>query len=198
MESVNALLVSVLQDPMQFYFVGFVTMLFAGEPIVLIVAFLSATVGTLNFHDVLIIAYISAIIGEIFWFLVGRTRFLARFQNIPGVSTVSTDLKKMIQVSHLNTPVRLLFVTRLFTGLTIATILYLGRSELSAARFIRSILLVNLFWTPLVVGIGYGAGKGYTIATTLYEGVHFSTEIGLILLLICYAAYRFIFRKRVT
>lgn len=197
MESINTLLVSVLQDPVQFYFIGFFVMLFVGEPLVLVISFLSATAGILSLPYILIIAYTSAIIGELFWFLVGRSRLLSRFKNIQGASTISVDIKKMIQMSHLDTPIRLLFATRLFTGLTVAAVLYLGSSGLSTARFIRSILLVNIFWTPLMVGIGYGAGKGYTVVATLYEGIHFSTEIGLLILVLCYVVYKCASRKKI-
>lgn len=184
-----------LADPLLFWSLSFVALLFFGEPIILSIALISATTHFISPSILIGLAILSAIIAEYFWFAIGKVAFSKPFVRKRffehGIEEL-TLLRKKLHVAH---PLALLFVTRPFTGLTIVAILLLGREGVRTGRFLLYSCIVNIFWTPVVVGIGYTAGMGYTWAVTLFETVHVGLGTLLVIVLIVFIGYKYLTQK---
>ncbi len=191
MEVILEHLVVITGNTYLFFSLTFLLLLFLGEPFVLGVAFFSTTHSIFSLPEILVLAYTSALIGELFWFSIARKPF---FDFIASKKTYQ-EVEKLTHLSRMNTPLRLLFFTRFITGLTIVAIVYLSKKGVSYPTFIKNVLLINLFWTPLVVGIGYSAGKGYTLALHIFEDAKFAITCTILLLIGIYLVYRFIGKK---
>ncbi len=190
MENLIATLSVFTQTPEILFFVLFLCMLFAGEPVILGIAFYTATTHFLPFWNIALLAFISSIVCELFWFVVGRTKIIESLNKKKFLSSFYSDLEHFSNTIKLSSPLRLLFSSRLISGLTIIVIIFLSRKDLTIRTFIWYSILVNSFWTPIVVGIGFAAGRGYSVALTTFEGVRVLSWIGLLVLILMYIAYK--------
>lgn len=177
-------------EPILFYSVLFLSFLFFGEPIVLSISLLASTTNLFSLSTLLIFAFVSALVAETFWFYVGR------FESVRKIFLTKNALKieGLIIKFHINKPLVLLFTTRMFTGLTIAAIIYLGTKKISFRYFLLYSFIVNAFWTPVVVLIGYLTGHGYNYALTIFNNIHIAAGIVITTLLIIYLIFRRFYR----
>lgn len=178
------------QTPEILFFVLFLCMLFAGEPVILGIAFYAATTHFLPFWNIALLAFISSIVCELFWFVVGRTKIIESLNKKKFLSSFYSDLEHFSNTIKLSSPLRLLFSSRLISGLTIIVIIFLSKKDLTIRTFVWYSILVNSFWTPLVVGVGFAAGRGYNVALTTFEGARVLSWIGLLVLILMYTAYK--------
>ncbi len=195
MNFLNEYLVTLIHEPTLLILVGFVFMLFLGEPAVLAISFILATIQSFSIVSIIACAYGSAIIGEVFWFLLARSSLFDSLKMKSTLPIFSPAQEEKIQRFRFTRPLELMFWTRMFSGLTIFAIIYISRKGLSGKRFVLYSLLVNAFWTPLVVGIGYWAGKGHQQILATYTHIHYSLEIGLVVVLLIYILYSYVVRK---
>ena len=189
MEFISGYISTLTHDPVTLFVTTFVCMLFMGEPIVLGFAFITATSGIFNFSEVLVLAYITAIIGELFWFSIGRFGTSDTLTRTSLISEKSTDFNTLINTFGLYKPIRLLFYSRLISGVAILVIIFLGRRGMSFYTFIRYSFIVNAFWTPIVVFVGYSAGKGYTLALTIFQDVRTVFLVAFVVFALVYFGY---------
>lgn len=185
MEFLAGYLALLEQNSLMLFILTFVSLLFLGEPAVLGFAFFSATTNIFSFIELLTLVYISALIAESFWFFVGRVSTKSIQRSI-RLATVRSDFSIFIKKIGLNKPFRLLFYSRLFSGLSILVIIFLGRSNITLRTFILYSLIVNAFWSPVIVTIGFAAGKGYPHLLTIFEDIR---TFFVIILLIAFLGY---------
>lgn len=193
------LLVSFLQiqneSSVIFFLTTFMLMLFAGEPAVLAIALFAAVADTLSVTELMITAYITALSGELFWFFVGRSPSINSVAQKPYLRIFRANLDLSLKKIQLDHPLHLLISTRIFTGIAIPMIIHLSQNGLSLKKFILYSLVVNAIWTPITVGVGYAAGKGYETALNIFEGVRSASMTLLVLLIGMYIGYRSLLRK---
>ncbi len=185
----------VVNDPLLFFVIIFFLMLFAGEPIVLGVSFISSSLHLLSFTQLLIIAYCSSLIGELFWFSLGRSQTMRSFDIRKYIPALAADVSTFTQKIKMDSPFRQLFYSRFVSGLAIFVILMIGRSGLPLKTFLRYIVVVNAFWTLLIVSLGYLAAKGYSIALTIFTDIKLVFGVCLILLFCLYFLFRYYAQK---
>ncbi len=179
-----------VDNTLQLSLLLFVLFLFFGEPIIIAAAFFMSSHQHQDWLTLGVLAFVSAIIAELFWFYSGRIPYLRSFFLNKKMTTIKTFIEKI----HLHKPLPLLFVTRLFTGLTIFAIIHLSTQGLSVRKFIVYSIIVNAFWTPLVVTIGYTAGLGYTYALNILNDVHRVSMLVLATALTVYLIYHMLNR----
>lgn len=181
---------TLTSEPLLLLLVAFILMLFVGEPVVLGVAFLTATTDLFPFLEILLIAFFTSVIGECFWFFLGQHTRFTHLSKTKSFSSLTQNAKTFTRKIGLGHPFRLLFYSRLISGLTIAVIMYVGEKGLPFKTFLRYIIITDLFWTTLVVTIGYLAGKGYGFLLTGFEELRLVVIIGLLVFLCVYLVYR--------
>ena len=182
---------STLNDPVLFFSIAFVALLFFGEPVILSIALLSATTPFITPEALIVLAITTAVVAECFWFFVSTSFFAKRALKKNAVAKGFHELQFLREKFNVRHPLALLFVTRPFTGLTVIAIILLGKEGVPWGRFVLYSTIVNVFWTPIVIGIGYATGKGYTWALTLFEGIHFGLGTILVLLVIVFFVYKY-------
>lgn len=180
------ILENLANNYVQFGLILFILFLFLGEPLIIAAAFFLSSHNYDNWLLLGGLAFISAIIAEFFWFYMGRIPSIKSFFLTKGALTIESFIKKI----HLHKPLPLLFFTRLFTGLTIIAIVYLSSQKIPIKKFAFCSIVVNAFWTPIVVAIGYMAGLGYTYALNILNDIHLVSAVFLVCILIFYLAYR--------
>lgn len=149
--------------------VAFIASLFGGEPAVIALAFFSAK-GSIRLHEVIAIGFSTALIAEIFWFLLGRTKFTeilknGIFKNIKPSEIIFKKIKRPLDAA----PFRSFLSARFISGATIPIIIYFGKKGMSLKAFISYCLVVNIIWTPAVALIGFSSGKGFELAINTFE-----------------------------
>ena len=142
-----SILESLTTNPEVFFFLSFIFLLFAGEPIVLGFTFITTTLGMINVWWIFIFAFISAIIAEIFWFLLARNKLFTKYKLNKLFPTLTKDMVHITKKSGLASPFRLLFFSRFISGAAILVIIILSQKGMTLSRFISYSLLVNLFWS---------------------------------------------------
>lgn len=178
------------QDPFIFFTISFFALLFLGEPAILSIALLSSTQQFITPLSLIVLALITAVIAELFWFLLGRYTASFTLGNISRFTEGYVTLRSLIKKLHVDKPMPLLFVTRPFTGLTIVAIIYLARTGLSTRKFALYSLLVNAFWTPIVVGIGVATGNGYARFLALFDGIYMKISITILFIIVIMFMYK--------
>jgi len=171
----------------------FIGAVIGGEEVILTFAFLAAQ-KLWSVETAFIYCYLGTLASDIGWFLLGKhtlhrmgffQRFLGRYERIKHF------LKKIS-----NRPFILLLITKFIYGTRIFTIMYVGMEGLSLIKFIGYNVFVILAWLPIVVGLGWLAGKGVSQVANVYE--HTWLVFGIILLfIICTVWARKIFSKKV-
>lgn len=191
MDSIISLFEALVTTPLYFYIAASFCLLFFGEPVIIAVAFIAASYNLFPVWILGVIAFITAVIAEFFWYAIGRFSAVQKFFLHPRAEEVVSLMRRF----HIHRPLPLLFVTRLFTGLTIVAIIYLSARGVKFTSFIMYSIMVNAFWTPVVVSVGYLAGKGYVLALTILNNVHVALTLSFVILLCTYIAYRIIVRS---
>ena len=186
MEHLEPYLNVFLANPEYIGAIAFILILLGGEPVVLALSFIAATYNILSLPTIMLMGFSTALLAEIFWFLFARSPWINLFGTRYGESRILQDFHYYFGKLERNKPFRLLFFTRFISGLTIMVIIYLSRRKIPFLTFLRYCLLVNLFWTPVVVFIGWGGGKGFTFLFEIVNNIHYALFIIFLLAVILY------------
>jgi len=189
MSLIEQFLLPLINEPVLLTAVIFLLMLFLGEPIVLMLGFITATTGIINIYFIAGLAFLSAVVGEMFWFTTARLKQFSFLEQKLKRSSFNTHFHRLLKVTHITTPLRILLTTRVFTGLTIAAIIYLSHTGVTKLRFLSYSFLVNLFWTPIILGVGYAAGTGYDWILNVYQDTHITLVFAIVISLAIYITY---------
>lgn len=172
-------------QPLLLYFLASAAFLFIGEPVVLAFSTLSASYDLISPFYLTLLAFLTAVAAELFWYYVGKTKFLKKI--FPAKK--SQQLDALLRRFGTNQPFILLFVARFFTGLSILAIIHVSRRGMKISDFLKCSILVNIIWTPVMVALGYLAGKGYLVLVTTVETVRVAATIFIIVMAIVYGVY---------
>tara|TARA_B100002051_G_scaffold276684_2_gene326880 strand:+ start:8646 stop:9266 length:621 start_codon:yes stop_codon:yes gene_type:complete len=184
------LLTELTASPLRFFTLSFLFLLFAGEPVVLGFAFVSLKMQLLLVWQIILLSVVAAVLAELFWFSLARNRLFQKCELGKKFPNLRNDLKILRSKSKLDNPLRLLFVSRMITGASLLVIVILSRQNLSFKKFLQYSVLVNIFWSTVIVGLGYAASLGYTILINTLGHIAHSLEIGLAVILCSYLLYR--------
>ena len=152
------------------YLVSFLGAFFGGEETILVL-FTLANQGIMNPIVVFIFTYLGTFSADIMWFYLGKVRYLSRLKELPFVHNVYLRAERIMhKVSNRNT-FRLLFITKFISGTRIATIMYVGRKNLSLKNFIKYNSIVILIWSILLFSIGNLFGEGISLIMRTYKDI---------------------------
>lgn len=163
---------------------GFVT----GESIIIGLAFLSAT-GTLPIWNVIIFCTLGMFLSDFIPFTIGRHKWFVKtlwgkkfFQNIKNV-------EKIVHKYAKHNLFFVLIVTKFVYGTSIPTLLYLGSKKITYRRFLINDFLAVIIFVPVIILIGWSAGKGYNFATNIFNDLRIALLI-MVILIILYRVIR--------
>ncbi|MFA5793187.1 MAG: VTT domain-containing protein [Candidatus Gracilibacteria bacterium] len=144
----------------------FVLSFIAGEEVMIPLAFLVGQ-GLWDLPTLFITFYVSTFLSDIAWFLFGKyafkkatffKKFLSKYQRMKlFISNISKN------------KFRLLLTTKFLYGTRIFTIMYTGTEGTSLPKFMGMNAIVIAVWLPVIVGLGWLAGRGSGMFFNLYE-----------------------------
>lgn len=170
--------------------VAFLSVLFGGEPAMLILSFLS---GQGEFHPLLVgaVGFATALLAEVFWFFLGRETSFDFLRNGFFSSRFRNGFFQKIRGVLDRKPFRSLFLARFISGITIPCIVYFGRRRMPIGRFVSYCLVINLFWTPTIVLVGWSAGRGFTLILDTFKNLQIALDVLFVFFLAGYFIYSF-------
>jgi len=192
------ILESLTFQPELFYLLSFIFLLFAGEPIVLGFTFIATTLGMISVWQIFIFAILAAVVAELFWFFIAKTKFFRNHKLTNQFPSISKDIEFLIKKTDLNSPLKLLFFSRLISGAALLVIIVLSQRGLKLKKFVLYSIIVNLFWSSIIVTAGYLAATGYKNIFGSFLSITNFFEISFAILLLSYLIYRFTVRKLAT
>lgn len=177
METILHVLSLISSNALLFTATIFLFMFFLGEPAVVAIAFYAGTSGLFSPFEIAAIAYATAIPGELFWFFIARSPFYHNIARRILLHELEEKFIRFVRAFGARTPFTQLFFSRIVSGLTIFVITVVSRKGISLKRFIKYSLLINAFWTSILVTLGFSAGKGFTFAFILFEDVRYAFSL---------------------
>lgn len=197
MDLIETYLLTLSQEPLLFFSIAFIVMLFAGEPFVLVLSFLVARTNIAPIYYLILMVYLTAIVGELFWFYIAKVNIFNKIKKPKFISRASNELKDL-NFSKLRHPLVMLALARVVTALTIVVIIYLSKKKLALKKFILYSMTVNVVWTTLIVGVGYSAGHGYTYALTVFQNTRIVALVSLVSFVLLYIFYKKYIQQRIN
>lgn len=148
-----------------------------GETVIISSAFLAAK-GVFSLASVFSLTFLGTIVSDSIWFYFGS--------NIINFSRKSEKYKdyilKIEKITGNKTFLALLFIKFLY-GTRILTIIYLSIKRISFIRFLIFNTLGTLIWLPVIIGIGWFAGKGLINLIPLFNRIEYIL-VTLVLLIV--------------
>lgn len=163
------------------FFGGFIT----GETIIVTLAFLSAQ-GVLPLWQVLVFCTLGMYLSDFVPLTIGRFKFfrklLEREKFVRRVEKIEYHIQKYTK----NNLFLILLYTKVIYGASIPALVYLGAKKTSYSKFAYYNLFVELVFVPGVVLIGWLTGKGFSLATKIFESIRIAALLLIILIIILY------------
>jgi|SRR3989338_5379036 len=157
---------------------GFVT----GESGILSLSFLSAN-GFIPLWYVLIFSTLGMYLSDFVPFTIGRFKFL---RDIFEGKRFSKHLKKAEKIMNKYTKNNLFLIilyAKFTYGASIPVLLYLGHKKTSYKKFAFYNIFVELIFVPLLVFIGWYAGKGFNLFLIIFKNIKFAIFILIVLII---------------
>ena len=158
------------------YILVFLGMVFGGEEVLFIVAFLLYR-DQLLFLPTLISVFSGAVLGDILWFLLGQ-----RIMNYPIVLRISSRISFLKNEQMQKHDVFVIFLSKFIYGFNHIILAKLATSREPFFRFLSVDILATILWILTIGGLGFATSL--TISQLRYV-LHFF-EIGLFLILLFY------------
>ena len=172
------------------FFGGFVT----GESIIIILAFLSAQ-GVIPLWQVLVFCTIGMYLSDFIPLTIGRFKYLRNLLEKEKFAKRVERIEHNIQKYAKNNLFLILLYTKFIYGLSIPVLIYLGAKKTSYSRFAFVNFLVELVFVPIVVTIGWLAGKGFTFAATIFKNIRIAITLLIVIMIILYFIRRWNTRR---
>jgi len=146
----------------------FIASFLGGEELILILAFLAAH-KIFNLGNIFIFCFLGTLISDICWFLFGG--FLSKkvefFRNaLSKYKHLFNIIKKISDKNYI-----VLLISKFIYGVRITTIMYFGAHNLNLIRFVLYEIFVICVWLPIVLLLGWFAGKGVSFFVNIYDNV---------------------------
>ncbi|EKD47746.1 MAG: hypothetical protein ACD_65C00309G0003 [uncultured bacterium] len=165
-----------------------------GEEVILTFAFMVAQ-GFATEIDLFIYCYLGTLFSDICWFLSGRHYFkkLSFFEKLSvKYNRIVRFLKKVS-----GRPFVLLFITKFIYGTRIFTIIYVGLEGLKLSKFILYNIFVISAWLPVVLAVGWLAGRGMSGVVNIYENTGLALLGILVFIIVTVLIRSFISKKAI-
>jgi membrane protein DedA with SNARE-associated domain len=132
------------------------------------------------------------LIGDVFWYFMGYRfgrNFISRFGDRFGVTENKVQKISKLFHKHKN---KILFINKLTMGFgfAIATLVTAGIAKIPFKQYISINAIGQLFWTGLLIILGYFVGQAYTMIADVF-GVFGKIAIVVALLAIAYALHEY-------
>ena len=124
---------------------------------ILVVAGAVAHRGYLSLPVVIVISTIASFFGNQLYFYIGRRFGPGLLRQIPGLQTRAERVNAMLK----RYDILLILSIRFLVGVRIVAPVAIGMSEVAALRFLIFNFIGAALWAVLVVGGGYGFGRGW-------------------------------------
>lgn len=169
------------------YIILFIGTFFEGETILIIAGFL-ANEKILSLPLVIIIAAIGAFAGDQLFFMIGRIKgkkFIQKYGLVRNqISKIHTLMEKY--------DVSFMIGFRFIYGIRTITPLIIGTSNIPTYRFLFFNAIGAIFWAILIGCLGYLFGTTLTIILGRIKHFEIQIIIGLIIMGVLIALFRFI------
>lgn len=162
------------------FLIGFIT----GETFIIILAFLSAT-GTIPLWYVVIFCTLGMYLSDFVPFTIGKSRLLSRLFKVKNKKATKKLEDKFLKYTH-NNLFLALFYTKFIYGLSIPALIYFGHKGVSYKKFALYNVGVELIFVPIVVSVGWLAGKGFTYFLTAFRNIKLAIFLLIFLIIIVY------------
>jgi len=146
---------------------AFVTSLFLGEEIILILSFLSAN-GYLPLWVVFVFCFAGRVTSDFFFFLMGKLnfeRFLSKYQQ----NTIYESVDKIFsKLNRKSTFITLLYTKFLF-GLRAAMMVYIGHKGISVKKTLINDIAAVFVWLLFLIPLGWFAGSSFKMILNFFD-----------------------------
>ena len=163
------------------FFGGFVT----GESVIVTLAFLSAQ-GVLPLWQVLIFCTLGMYSSDFIPFTIGRLRFFRKLLEREKFAKRVEKVEYYLQKHTKNNLFLILLYTKIIYGASIPALIYLGAKKTPYSKFAYYNLFVELLFVPGIVLIGWLTGKGFTLATKIFESARIAILLLIVLIILLY------------
>jgi len=155
------------------YLVSFLGGLFAGEEVVMTLAFLAAN-GFISIWVVLIFCFIGMFLCDIFFYGLGKLKYIQDLRRFERVHKISRKIDSFVRKLSKDSPFRALLYTKFIFGTRLITLIYLGFRKTPFKLFFISDFLVGLLWIAIVVSLGWFAGSSFKFILETFKNVQFA------------------------
>ena len=173
---------------------AFITSLFLGEEIILILSFLSAN-DYIPLWQVFVFCFVGRVISDFFFFALGKFRiatWLEKYQDRKvyiGVDKIFSKLNR-----------KNLFVTLLYTkfliGMRIAIMFYIGAKGGSLKKTLINDLAAVFVWLLVLIPIGWFAGSSFKLILEIFNDVRIALLFLFIIVILGFIIKNYI-QKRI-
>lgn len=146
--------------------VSFLGAIIGGEETLILLSIL-ASHGFLNIWSLLIFFYLGILVSDSIWYFLGKSKVFDWLVRRKLISKVYFNLGKLLNTVTKNNDLQVLFFTKFLYGTRIPTLMYLSKERLTLKPFLFYNIITNIIWVPIVLLIGWSAGKGISLATNI-------------------------------
>lgn len=154
---------------------------FGGEIAIISLSFLAAQ-KIFPFYSFLALCFAGTFASDILWFLLGRTKTVENIVNHRyahgTVSLITDTVEKVSRGNHFYA----LMLAKLMVGTRVILLMYVGRENLSLAKFMLFDAFSVAFWLLIVIPIGFISGLGFSYLSGIFENIY--AGIGFFLMIV--------------
>jgi len=144
---------------------GFIT----GESIILFLSFLSAN-GLIPIWYILVFSTLGMFLSDFIPFTFGKFKFIRRLLK-KKISTHEKKIEEALMKYARNNLFLTLLYSKFIYGISIPVLIYLGYKKTPYSKFIWTNLLVEIIFVPIIVYLGFLAGKGFRFVLIIFDNM---------------------------
>ncbi len=163
--------------------ISFFGAIIGGEETLIFLSIL-ASHGFLNLFYLFTFFYLGILVSDTIWYFVGKSRLFNWFVNKKIISRAYLHWDRLLNAATRRNDFQALFLTKFLYGLRLPTIMYLSRERLKIKHFFGYSLITNFIWVSAIMLIGWYAGKGISLTTSISNNiVLYLILVGIVLLM---------------
>jgi membrane protein DedA with SNARE-associated domain len=152
------------------YTASFVGAMFGGEETIIVITMLAAG-GIVSLWSVFIFSFLGTIISDSIWFYAGKTSIFNKMITHRFFAGGYNKLTNVMDATFHGNRFLALLTTKFLYGTRVVTIMYISREKIPFLRFTVYNALTTAIWLPIVLAIGWFAGKGFGILLNITKNV---------------------------
>ena len=172
---------------------AFVTSLFLGEEIILILSFLSAN-GYLPLWEVFVFCFAGRVISDFFFFALGKFKIanlLRKYQD----RRIYINVEKVFSKLNRKNLFATLLYTKFLIGMRIAIMFYIGAKGDSLKKTFISDLAAVFVWLLVLIPIGWFAGSSFKLVLEVFNDLRIAILFLFILIILGFVIKNYIQKK---